>query len=106
MIIDGVHMNERSRPIDGFDLEQSIMEAWHVADDLKLLLNKLEYMNEDQIFSAVHGLEIFADMRMNNLWDTYEKYLSNRRFDDDISRGEEIAQALDEAFKSFGQEKL
>jgi len=107
MIINGVHMNDKGKPIDRFDLEEKIMEVWHLVDDLKLLTERLEYMNEDQVFSAVHGLQIFADMRCESLWNTYEQCLSNGGFNSDIDRrGAEIAKALDEATQGFGQEKL
>jgi hypothetical protein len=99
-------MNEQGKPVDRFDLEQAIMEAWHLVDDLKLIVDRLEYMNEDQVFSAVHGLQIFADMRMNSLWDTFEQCLSNGGFNNDARRAHEIAKALDEATEGFGQEKL
>ena len=106
MIINGVHMNDKGMPIDRFDLEQKILEAWHVVDDLKLLTERLEYMNEDQVFSAVHGLQIFADMRLESLWKTFEHCISNGVFDDSTKRGAEVTKALDEIAESFGQEKL
>ena len=106
MIINGVYTNDKGMPIDRFDLEQKILEAWHVVDDLKLLTERLEYMNEDQVFSAVHGLQIFADMRCESLWKTFEHCISNGVFDDSQKRGAETAKALDEIAESFGQEKL
>lgn len=106
MIINGVHMNDKGMPIDRFDLEQKIMEAWHVVDDLRLLMERLEYMNEDQIASAIHGLQIFADMRCDSLWNTYENCISNGVFDGERKRAEEITKAMDEIAESFGQEKL
>jgi hypothetical protein len=93
-------------PIDSFDLKQAIMEAWHVVDDLKLLMQRLEYMNEDQIASAIHGLEIFADMRCESLWNTFENCISNGVFDGNNRRTTEITETLDEIAESFGQEKL
>lgn len=106
MIINGVHMNDKGRPIDRFDLEQKILEVWHVVDDLKLLVERSEYMNEDQMFSALHGLQIFADMRFESLWNTFQSCLSNGVFNSEHKRAEEITKALDEAVESFGQEKL
>ena len=107
MIINGVHMNDKGVPVDRFDLEQAIMEAWQVVSDLKLLTERLEYMNEDQVFSAMHGLQIFADMRCESLWNTYEQCLSNGGFNSDIDRrSDEIAKALDEATQGFGQEQI
>ena len=106
MIIDGVHMNDKGMPVDRFDLEQAILEAWHIVDDLRLLTERLEYMNEDQTFSAVHGLQIFADMRCESLWKTFEHCISNGVFDDSTKRGAEITKAMDETTQGFGQEKL
>ena len=107
MIINGVHMNGKGIPVDRFDLEQAIMEVWQVVSDLKLLTERLEYMNEDQMFSAVHGLQIFADMRCESLWNTFEQCLSNGGFNSDSNRrADEIAKALDEATKGFGQEQI
>jgi len=56
--------------------------------------------------NALMGLEIFAEMRFNELWNTFEQCISNGIFDDYINRGTEIAKALDEATEGFGQEKL
>lgn len=106
MIINGVHMNDEGRPVDRFDLEQEILKVWHTVDDLKTLIKRLECMNEDQIMNALLGLEIFADMRCQSLWDTYESYLSNGRNKSGDKRQTEITEALDEAIESFGQEKL
>lgn len=106
MIVNGVYMNDKNMPVDRFDLEQAIMEAWQVVNDLKLLTNRLEYMNEDQVFSAVHGLQIFADMRCESLWNTFEQCLSNGGFNSEQRRAEEIVEAMDEIVESFGQEKL
>ncbi len=106
MIINGIHMNDKGEPVDRFDLEQKIMEAWHTVDDLRVLVERSEYMNEDQMFSALHGLQIFADMRFDSLWNTFEQCISNGAFDDGQKRGAEIAKAMDETIESFGQEKL
>lgn len=106
MIINGVHMNDKGMPIDRFDLEQKIMEVWHVVDDLKLLIERLEHMNEDQVANALIGLESFADMRCESLWSTFESCLSNGVFDSEHKRAKEIVEAMDEAVESFGQEKL
>lgn len=79
MMINGKYTNSDGKEIGNFDLEQKIMEAWNLVNDLDLLLKRLEYMDEDQVTSAVHGLQIFADMRFNDLWDTFEQCCSNQR---------------------------
>ena len=92
MIVNGVHINDKGTPVDRFDLEQAVMEARHVVDDLRLLVDRSEYMNEDQMFSALHGLQIFADMRFDSLWNTFEQCISNGVFDDSTKRGKEIGE--------------
>jgi len=106
MKINGIHMNARGEPVDRFDLEDAIMKAWHTTDDIKAFYTSAENMNEDQVINALMGLEIFAEMRFNELWNTYEQCISNGVFSDSTTRGAEIAQSLDEAIESFGQEKL
>ena len=106
MKIKGVHMNGRGKPVDRFDLEDAIMKAWRTSDDIKAFYTSAENMNEDQIINALIGLEIFAEMRFNELWNTFEQCVSNGVFDDSTTRGEEIARALDEATQGFGQEQI
>ena len=106
MIINGIHMNDRNKPVDQFDLEEAIMNAWRTLDDIKALYKSVEYMNEDQVMNALIGLEIFADMRFNELWNTFEQCTANEVFDDDkrfrVLNREDVAKA----FESFGQEQI
>jgi len=96
--INGINVDiENNREIDDSNLEQAIFGAWHTADDLKLLLQSLEFMDKDQVFAAIHGLQIFADARCQKLMDVYEQILDNRRVRN-CEQGEQTA--------SFGQEKI
>ena len=81
MIADGYKLNSNLQRIDRFDLEEKIMESWQTVADLKALYSNLEYMDEDQILSAVDGLSIFADMRCDALFRTFEAMLHNERLD-------------------------
>lgn len=67
------------RKVDYFTLEQKIMAAWHTVDDIKALYKSSEGMNEDQIANALLGLEIFASMRFEELWECFEQVLHNQR---------------------------
>ena len=139
MKIDGLHYDVYGgSPIDRFDLEEKIMNAWKLSDDIKLLFKSAERMDTDQMMSALDGLQIFADMRFEELWDTFEKCVQNGGFrspveqheeddtiilfdpdtgdtmemdrgfviNDDNRRADEIAKAMDEATKGFGQEQI
>ena len=65
-----------------FDLEQEIMKAWHVVDDIELLY---EYFGDDKCFygmDAAHadaimncmlGLKSVYDVRFNKLFKAFEQ---------------------------------
>lgn len=57
-----------------FDLEQEIMNAWHVVDDIKLLNeNVIETdMSRDEIANALIGLESIYDMRFQKVFNIFE----------------------------------
>jgi hypothetical protein len=99
-------MNDRGKSVDRFDLEEAIMNAWRTSDDIKALYTSAERMDEDQMMNALLGLEIFAEMRFNELWNTFEQCIQNGVFNDDARRADKIAQALDEATQGFGQEQI
>lgn len=65
-----------------FDLEQEIMEAWRVVDDLKLYLDKYEEMTEDQRMNIMIGMITMYDLKFNVLFDTFEQCLRKREFGD------------------------
>jgi hypothetical protein len=79
MYKDGYYLNTSGKRVDRFDLEEKIMLAWQTSEDIKLLYNSLEKMNEDQIMGAVDGLAMFAEMRFDDLWNTFEQMLANQR---------------------------
>ena len=81
MISNGYYLNAHGKPTDRFDLEQAIMNTWQVVEDLGMLYNNLEKLNEDQLMGAVDGLKIYANMRQEHLWDTFEAMLHNERQD-------------------------
>ena len=115
MIINSMHVDDRCVPVSMNTLHDSIMSAWHTVDDIKSLIKSAENMNEDQIMNALLGLEIFADMRMQELFDTYENVTHNQRVALERGNGydkgmealrRETIKALDATPQSFGQEKI
>ena len=70
------------RKVDFFTLEEKIMAAWQTVEDIKALYKSSERMNQDQITNALLGLEIFASMRFEELWDCFEQAIHNKRQDD------------------------
>lgn len=57
------------------DLEQEIMKAWHVIDDIQLLNeNVIETnMSNDDIINTLLGLESIYHMRFLKLFDVFEE---------------------------------
>ena len=115
MIVNDMHVDDRCIPVCMNTLHDSIMSAWQTVDDIRSLIKSSENMNEDQMLNALLGLEIFADMRFNELFNTYENVMHNQRVA--IERGNgydkgmealrtEVINALDEATQSFGQGKI
>jgi len=56
------------------DLEQEIMKAWHVVDDIDLLLeNVMETdMSTDDIANVLLGLESIYNMRFQKVFNMFE----------------------------------
>jgi hypothetical protein len=57
-----------------FDLEEQIMAAWTVVEDLKLLTESvIEHdMSKDRIANALVGLAEMQQLKFNKLFDTFE----------------------------------
>jgi len=115
MKVNNTHVDDRHVPVCMNTLHDSIMSAWHTVDDIKSLIKSAENMSEDQMMNALLGLEIFADMRMQELFDTYENVMHNQRVALERGKGydkgmealrRETIKALDEATESFGQGKI
>lgn len=99
MIVNGMYADEKGVAIDTFHLEQKIFQAWNLVDDLKLLMNSLEYMSEDETANAVLGLEAIAEMRFKDLFETFEQCVKNGALDDQsrytICHNEDVAKAFE-----------
>lgn len=84
MMRNGYYLDSKGKKIDRFNLEDKIMQVWQLKDDIELLVKRSETMDEDQMINSLIGLESFADMRFNELWETYENMLHNERMDKGI----------------------
>lgn len=63
---------------DRFDLEQSIMQAWNVCDDIQLLVEQWDSLTEDGKQNYLIGLRQMYQMKFERLWGTFESTLKNR----------------------------
>jgi hypothetical protein len=63
---------------DRFDLEQQIMDCWHVVDDLKILSESVcehDDFNRDKITNITMGLEQLYQLKFDKLFRTFESVL-------------------------------
>jgi hypothetical protein len=71
--------------IDRFDLEQDIMNCWHVVDDLKTLTKRYmdgaTPMTEDEVTNVLIGLEYLYQMKFEQLFETFEHCIKNNVFE-------------------------
>ena len=56
---------------DRFDLEQQILDCWKIIDDLQLAAPHGE--------EAVDAVATLYDIRFNQLWDTFERMVHERK---------------------------
>lgn len=62
-------MKEKNR----FDLEQEILNAWHIVSDLKVLLDNWDKTTEDDKQNIIIGLISLYELKFNTLFETYEQ---------------------------------
>lgn len=69
-------MNEKNR----FDLEQEIMDCWHVVDDLKTLSEQWENVREDEKLNIISGLSSLYQLKFVTLFNTFEQCIKLKVF--------------------------
>lgn len=74
---------------DRFDLEQDIMASWQTANDIELAY---KYIGDDEFFQGMDskhadkianillGIHEMHELRMNQLWNTFESLLEQNTF--------------------------
>ena len=67
--------------MNAYDLEQQIMECWHITDDIKILSEEVIEgdFSKDQISNVLIGLEQLYILRFNKLFRTYEQLLAEKK---------------------------
>ncbi len=69
-------MKEKSR----FDLEQEIMNCWHIVDDLQVLLDKWDSTNEDEKLNIIIGLSSLYQLKFDTMFRTFETCIRMKEF--------------------------
>ena len=66
-----------------FDLEEKIMRAWSLSDDINSisdLMGEIEFKkasDQDRLLNLLIGLHAFSELRFNELWDMFEKCVNS-----------------------------
>ena len=61
-----------------FVLEERIMDAWHIFDDLKVLRDNADDLSEDEFYTIFNGLLNLGDLKMQMLWKSFEKCVQDK----------------------------
>ena len=66
---------------DRFDLEQEIMKAWAICDDLGILYEHVmeRDLDKDTISNALLGLQTMYQMKFETLFDTFEQMIKQKK---------------------------
>ena len=75
---------------DRFDLEQQILEAWKVTDDIRTVL---EHGSEEDMIANFEALARLTDIRFEKLWFIFEKMCETRQFKDSVITDSEDGQS-------------
>lgn len=73
----GWNASANGMKLQRFDLEEKIMAAWNVVDDIKLISQAMsdKPMTEDEIANLLIGIEALYTIRFNDLFNTFEKLI-------------------------------
>lgn len=65
---------------DTFELEQAIMNCWHVVDDIKTVTGSVERLSHDELLNALIGLSTLYQMKFEDLFSEFERYIDKPPF--------------------------
>lgn len=64
--------------MDRFDLEQKILDCWHVVDDISDLLEAYESLTEDQRLNILIGLKDLYKVKFEKTFSIFETIVRNK----------------------------
>jgi len=63
---------------DTFELEQAIMNCWHVVDDIKTVTNHAQKLSQDDLLNALIGLSTVYQLKFEDLFGEFERYTTDK----------------------------
>lgn len=72
-------LSKKETKVDRFTLEQDIMSAWNIIEDLNLFADNIadKDMSVDDLMNRVMGLSNIYEARFQKMFDTFEKCVKN-----------------------------
>ena len=72
---DLVFVKENKPKLTVYELEQQILDCWHVVDDLDILLEGVleKELTKDEISNIILGLKSLYQLKFDKAFDTFEK---------------------------------
>lgn len=62
-----------------FDLEQSILRCWGIAEDIDLIVNRLNSSNIEDTRNHLEGLKVLCNLRFEALFDLFETMVKEKQ---------------------------
>ena len=63
---------------DTFELEQAIMNCWHVVDDIKTVTNHAGRLSQDDLLNALIGMSTVYQLKFEDLFAQFEQYTTDK----------------------------
>lgn len=76
--------NKTLDSINCFDLEQNILDCWHVTDDIDTLLKAYldgPKMSQDDVANVLLGLKTLYQLKFENCFNTFEILIGNDKLE-------------------------
>ena len=65
----------------GFDLEQEILDCWHVTDDIQAILDTERLDLNDEMQNVLIGLKTLYQLKFERTFSTFEQLIRERKLD-------------------------
>lgn len=61
-----------------FELEQAILNAWHVVDDIDMVYKNSDgSLDQDTMMNVLLGIKTLYQLKFEHLFDVFEEYISD-----------------------------
>jgi hypothetical protein len=69
---------------DRFDLEQEILDCWHITDDLQTIMETDSLNLSDDVHNLLLGLKTLYHLKFERTFATFEQLVTQRKLDSQI----------------------